>query len=77
MFSTRDTQVIAGELCRANMAHIRQLRPDCSLAFQAKVIEPGKVSPLCSEAELYQMILNSLRDTGKGDTLLLLYYSQA
>jgi len=33
--------------CRANMAHIRQTRPDAGLSFQVK---PCKVFPLCSEA---------------------------
>ena len=35
--------------CRANMAHIRQSRPDCGLGFQVKVL---KFFPLRSEAAL-------------------------
>ena len=37
------------ELCRANMAHIRQSRPDSGLAVKVKVFET-LLFPLCSEA---------------------------
>jgi len=36
--------------CRANMAHIRQSRPDSGLDFQVKVLKPLKVFLLRSEA---------------------------
>jgi len=31
--------------CRANMAHVRQSRPDSGLGFQVKVLKPFKVVP--------------------------------
>ena len=36
--------------CRANMAHIRQSRPDSGLGFQVIVLKPFKLLPLRSEA---------------------------
>ena len=36
---------------RANMAHIRQSRPDSSLVFQVKVLNPFMLAPLRSEGE--------------------------
>jgi len=34
--------------CRANMAHIRQSRPDYSLDFQTKILEMAKIRSMCS-----------------------------
>ena len=31
--------------CRANMAHVKQPRPDSSIGFQAKVLKPFKLFP--------------------------------
>ena len=35
--------------CRANMAHVRQPRPDSGLGFQEKVLKPFRRFPLRSE----------------------------
>ena len=38
-------QVKRGRRCRANMAHMRQSRPDSGLGFQVKVLQTFKVVP--------------------------------
>ena len=46
------TQRLPGIVCcQANMAHIRQPRPDSGLGFQVKALEPFEWFPLRLDAE--------------------------
>ena len=51
-------------LAVANMAHIKQSRPDAGLGFQVKVLKSFQVVPFCSDAD---QTLTSSSDFRQGD----------
>ena len=63
-------------LCRANVARVRQSRPDSGLVFEVKVRKTFKVvpswlgigpSPLRSESDVSKEVVSSVGDDGEAD----------